>query len=188
MKNLAELLRALLTSTIYDLLKLGSVLLFPFIIIFFGRLYLNVFNVVWEVPLSIILTLISCSAILSFLLTKKHYDGKFVLIKNDLHTDQLTGLPNNRALDRDMSVSISEAKRNNTNLSVILIDIDNFGEINTKKGQLVADKVLVRFAEFLSSDKRITDTVYRQHGDEFVIIAKNTNLDGALIAANRKRE
>ncbi len=69
------------------------------------------------------------------------------------------------------------------------MDIDNFKELNTKFTQKTADAVLVKFGTLLKADNRLTDTIYRQHvkGDEFVIITKETILENAVKAADRKR-
>lgn len=112
------------------------------------------------------------------------------MIRKDLHTDELTGLPNKKALDTELKEILTTAKKEGKNLSIILMDIDDFKKFNTNQGQNVADEVLKKFGALLKSDSRITDRIYRQHlkGDEFVIIAGETTLDNAVIAANRKRE
>lgn len=126
------------------------------------------------------------TVLIQFLFNKK----RFATIKKDLHTDELTGLPNKRALEEEIKDVVSLAKKERKNLSVILMDIDDFKIFNTKHGQIIADEVLKKFGRMLKSDSRITDKVYRQHikGDEFVIIAKDTSLNNAVLAANRKRE
>ncbi|REC56234.1 GGDEF domain-containing protein [Chryseobacterium piscium] len=133
-----------------------------------------------------ILVIVFLTIIVYFLFNKK----KFKLIKLDLQTDELTGLPNNRALSEDLPNVISWAKSEMKPFSIILMDIDDFKDFNTKYSQSTADKVLVKFGTLLAADNRITDKVYRQHikGDEFVIITKDTILENAVKAANRKRE
>ncbi len=133
-----------------------------------------------------ILVVVFLTIIVYFLLNKK----RFKLIKLDLQTDELTGLPNNRALSEDLANVISWAKSEMKPFSIILMDIDDFKDFNTKYSQSTADKVLVKFGTLLAADNRITDKVYRQHikGDEFVIITRDTILENAVKAANRKRE
>lgn len=134
----------------------------------------------------ILLVVVFLTIIVYFLLNKR----RFKLIKLDLQTDELTGLPNNRALSEDLPNVISWAKSEMKPFSIILMDIDDFKDFNTKYTQSTADKVLVKFGTLLAADNRITDKVYRQHikGDEFVIITKDTILENAVKAANRKRE
>jgi diguanylate cyclase (GGDEF)-like protein len=133
-----------------------------------------------------ILVVIFVTIIVYFLLNKK----RFELIKLDLQTDELTELPNNRALSEDLPKVISWAKSEMKPFSIILMDIDDFKDFNTKYTQSTADKVLIKFGTLLAADNRITDKIYRQHvkGDEFVIITKDTILENAVKAANRKRE
>lgn len=133
-----------------------------------------------------ILVVIFITIIIYFLLNRR----RFKLIKIDLQTDELTGLPNNRALNEDLPKVISWAKSEMKPFSIILMDIDDFKDFNVKHTQSTADKVLVKFGTLLAADNRITDKIYRQHvkGDEFVIITKDTILENAVKAANRKRE
>lgn len=134
----------------------------------------------------IILVAVSLTIVIYFLANRK----RFALIKRDLYTDELTGIPNNRALSQDLKSIINWAKSENKPLSIILMDIDNFKDFNNRYGLNVADEVLIKFGTLLKSDNRFTDTIYRQHvkGDEFVIITKETILENAAKAANRKRE
>lgn len=128
---------------------------------------------------------VTTTIIIYFLINRK----RFAIIKQDLHTDELTGIPNNRALKQDLNKTIEWAKSENKPFSIILMDIDNFKDLNTKFNQKTADAVLVKFGTLLKADNRLTDTVYRQHvkGDEFVIITKETILENAVKAADRKR-
>lgn len=128
---------------------------------------------------------VTTTTIIYFLINRK----RFSIIKHDLHTDELTGIPNDRALKQDLNKTIAWAKSENKPFSIILMDIDNFKDLNTKFTQKTADAVLVKFGTLLKSDNRLTDTIYRQHvkGDEFVIITKETILENAVKAADRKR-
>ena len=70
------------------------------------------------------------------------------------------------------------------------MDIDNFKDFNSKYGFQVADGIMEKLGTLLKSDSRITDSTFRQHmkGDEFIILTRETNLENAVRAANRKRE
>ncbi len=67
--------------------------------------------------------------------------------------------------------------------------IDNFKSYNEKHGYTKADEILKKLGHILKNDSRITDTTFRQHlkGDEFIIVAAETDLSNAIKAANRKR-
>lgn len=73
---------------------------------------------------------------------------------------------------------------------MIIIDIDDFKQFNTKFDYNTADDVLKKVGELLLNDKRATDETFRQflRGDEFLVIASETNLNGAVMAAERKRK
>ncbi len=140
-------------------------------------------------PLQIFIS-IACVIIITSFIQHLITSKRFALIKKDLNTDQLTNLPNSRALDEELKINLGTARKEKKNLSIIMMDIDDFKKFNTIHGQITADEVLRKLGILLKSDNRITDKIYRQHvkGDEFIIIAKETNLNNALLAANRKRE
>jgi diguanylate cyclase (GGDEF)-like protein/PAS domain S-box-containing protein len=84
--------------------------------------------------------------------------------------DALTGLPN-RAVMRDRCEQVlSVAKRNNTCVGLLFIDLDNFKEVNDTHGHQIGDELLKEVALRLRSTVRAADTVCRQSGDEFVVI------------------
>jgi diguanylate cyclase (GGDEF)-like protein len=118
------------------------------------------------------------------------FKKKFNSIKKDLYSDELTGLLNEKAFRKQLPELLLWAKKEKITLSIILMDIDNFKDFNTNYGQKVADEILGKVGGLLKSDNRASDTIFRQHlkGDEFVIVAKDTSLEFALKAANRKRE
>lgn len=127
---------------------------------------------------------------LSMVLSFAFHRSRLQAMKQNLLTDELTGLSNEKALAIDLREIIESAKKSTEGFAIILMDIDNFKELNDKAGQVVADAILHKLGRILGGDKFITDTVYRQHkkGDEFVIIARKTSLENAVRAANRKRE
>jgi diguanylate cyclase (GGDEF)-like protein/PAS domain S-box-containing protein len=85
--------------------------------------------------------------------------------------DFLTGLPNRLLLNDRINQAISLAARNGTQLMVLFLDLDNFKHINDSLGHAVGDKLLQSVARRLSSCTRSSDTVSRQGGDEFIIVA-----------------
>ncbi|OUD34595.1 GGDEF domain-containing protein, partial [Flavobacterium sp. FPG59] len=115
------------------------------------------------------------------------YKSKLDNLIRDNNIDELTGLKNHKGLKISLESLIKDFK---DNTSIILIDIDNFKSFNTKYGYGEADLLLKKVGELLGSDKRATDETFRffQRGDEFAVIAKETNLGQALQAAERKRK
>jgi predicted signal transduction protein with EAL and GGDEF domain len=86
-------------------------------------------------------------------------------------TDPLTLLYNRRFFDDTLKNEVGRLRRNEYELSLLLIDIDNFKQINDRKGHPVGDKYLKWFAQVLMNYfKRSNDTIFRVGGDEFAII------------------
>ncbi|WP_111978008.1 sensor domain-containing diguanylate cyclase [Algibacillus agarilyticus] len=99
--------------------------------------------------------------------------------------DQLTGLPNRRFFNRGLAHAMQLKKRNNINLSVLFLDLDNFKKINDTQGHDVGDEVLKRVAKLLDNTTRGTDFAARWGGEEFVILLFNSNAEGAAISAEK---
>tara|TARA_R110001583_G_scaffold16561_11_gene67821 strand:- start:712 stop:2631 length:1920 start_codon:yes stop_codon:yes gene_type:complete len=87
--------------------------------------------------------------------------------------DKLTGLPNRAMLTERLTQAIGLAKRNDTKLGIMYLDLDLFKYVNDSLGHKVGDLLLKSVAKRLSSSVRNTDTVCRQGGDEFVILLFN---------------
>jgi len=104
------------------------------------------------------------------------------------NVDPLTGLLNRRAILNKLEESIKHSRRYETNLSVIMLDIDHFKEINDSWGHFVGDHVLKRIALFLQRKIRDTDVAGRLGGDEFLIVLPKAIMSPALTAAERIRE
>lgn len=79
-------------------------------------------------------------------------------------------------------------KRYKRVFSVILIDIDFFKKVNDNHGHLVGDKILKEISIILSTSTRNVDLVGRWGGEEFIIVSKETNIDGAYVMAEKIRK
>lgn len=132
------------------------------------------------------LILISLTALLIGLLQSRRYSA----IKTDYHTDALTELPNYLAMNEYLPSLLTELRKKQNSCSFILLDIDDFKKINEEAGYNNADLLLKKLAALLANDRRFTDEIFRFYlrGDEFLLILKETSLDGAVKAANRKRQ
>mgnify|MGYP003950472101 CR=1 FL=1 len=102
--------------------------------------------------------------------------------------DQLTGIFNRRLFDRKIKDEVERARRYKRDLSLLLIDLDNFKPINDTLGHRQGDKVLQEAAQFLNTHIRGVDTVCRYGGDEFVIMMPETSPEGASIKAETLRK
>jgi len=99
--------------------------------------------------------------------------------------DPLTGVFNRRYMDEVFPREISKANRSGTELSFIMLDIDDFKEINTKFGHFGGDQYLRDVATLLKKTFRGSDTVLRLGGDEFLVVLPETSNRQALRAAER---
>ena len=99
--------------------------------------------------------------------------------------DHLTGLHNRRALMERLTDEVARSRRFGTPLSVLLLDLDGFKEINDQHGHPAGDKVLVEVAELLLCGTRNVDTVARLGGDEFAVLLAGTSLESAGPVAER---
>jgi len=93
--------------------------------------------------------------------------------------DALTGFYNQGMLEETGSKEVERAKRYKHPLSVIFLDMDNLKPINDRLGHLAGDRALRKIADFLRRICRSTDIIFRYGGDEFVIIAPETEKKGA---------
>ncbi len=103
-------------------------------------------------------------------------------------TDALTGIANRRHLEWRLSEEIERARRYRYPLSLLMVDIDHFKQINDTYGHQVGDAVLQQLAYRLRNTLRRTDFVARYGGEEFIVLAPQTPVDRALILAERLRQ
>lgn len=97
--------------------------------------------------------------------------------------DPLTGLYNRHHFNDIIRRELASARRFGTSISVLLVDIDRFKEINDKMGHAVGDDVLRFVANYLTACVRETDYVFRWGGDEFLIVLPKTDTAAATAKA-----
>jgi len=102
--------------------------------------------------------------------------------------DALTGLGNRQAMEQSISRELELAQRHDDSVAVILIDVDEFKQINDTYGHQAGDRVLVGVADILRSCARGSDLLFRYAGDEFVVAMSRTTRAGAMAAASRIRQ
>ena len=103
-------------------------------------------------------------------------------------TDPLTGLFNRRAFERKIAEEYERAKRYTHAVSVLLLDIDNFKNINDTYGHHGGDMALVKISAILRERTRRSDFPARYGGEEFVLILPETDQESALQVANKIHE
>jgi diguanylate cyclase (GGDEF)-like protein len=98
-----------------------------------------------------------------------------------------TGLYNPRHFAAALGQELGRAQRFDRPIAVLVIDVDQLCEINTAHGYMAGDRALVAVAEALRSATREYDVAARFGGDEFCVLLPETDLDGALVVAERVR-
>jgi len=102
-------------------------------------------------------------------------------------TDPLTGLKNRRAFDQCWKVELARARRFGIPLSLLVIDIDFFKEVNDSYGHAVGDQVLIKVGQLICGCLRVSDVAARYGGEEFAVIAPHTAPNMAALVAERLR-
>jgi diguanylate cyclase (GGDEF)-like protein/PAS domain S-box-containing protein len=100
-------------------------------------------------------------------------------------TDELTGLRNRRAFEERLVMEFSMARRRKRELSVLLIDVDDFKKVNDQWGHAAGDEVLRRLGTILRTTVRLPDLPARYGGEEFVVLLPESGKESALGLARR---
>lgn len=121
---------------------------------------------------------------------EKAYDLESAVIgreqmKTLAETDSLTETFNRRALSEKLVQEIERANRYDTELACLMVDVDNFKQINDAHGHLAGDGVLRQLGGILRREQRTVDIIARYGGEEFVVLLPETAASGARIFADR---
>lgn len=109
------------------------------------------------------------------------------LVSEQAVTDELTGLANSRAFREVMDKEAARAERFGHDLSLLMVDIDDFKLVNDTHGHLQGDEILRTVGRILDSESRGVDEPARYGGEEFVVALPETDAEGALELAERIR-
>ncbi len=112
----------------------------------------------------------------------------FAQMQQQALTDSLTGCYNRRSFELQLERDLHMATRMRQPLSLIMLDFDNFKDINDQAGHETGDVALRLLAEALRCELRAVDTAARFGGDEFVVILPQATTEGAVIVAERLRK
>lgn len=99
--------------------------------------------------------------------------------------DELTGLFNHRYLQLRLAQEVSRSLRYRTPLTLLLLDVDNFGHYVAQKGQYHGNLVLKKIADLLKRSIRGSDVLVRNGGDAFSVILSNTSLASGMVLGKR---
>ena len=113
------------------------------------------------------------------------YNRMRVQLERIVLTDPLSGCYNRRGFDQLVTREVSRAVRGGHPISVLALDVDHFKRVNDEFGHLTGDEVLREMGSLLRDTARLGDVVARIGGEEFEILAPDTNVEGAQILADR---
>ena len=125
-------------------------------------------------------TIVTFSEITSIVKEKRQY-------RHEAYTDELTQIDNRARFNILFEKAIEESKKNQSDLSIILLDIDNFKQVNDHHGHAVGDNVLKLFTRLILDNIRTTDSFSRWGGEEFVLLLPETALEDAKNIAENLR-
>lgn len=106
-------------------------------------------------------------------------------LKETLRKDLVTEVFNRIYLKEVLEREIGKKRRYKIPLSLVLVDIDNFKQINQNYGRTTGDKVLRQFGKLLIENTRMVDMVFRMEDDNFILLLPNTNIDGANVVSKK---
>ncbi len=116
--------------------------------------------------------------------TREELDYKEIMAR----TDDLTGLFNRRGLNAFMEDLVGQARSRETELGLIMLDLDNFKQVNDTWGHHLGDEVLQKVADILRHETRHSDVACRRGGDEFVILLPGITIERGLVVAENIRQ
>ena len=102
-------------------------------------------------------------------------------------TDELTGLANHRRFQETLSEEALRARRASSPVALVMFDVDNFKSVNDVHGHQQGDVVLRAVADAIAGSARGTDKPARYGGEELAVVLPDTDLDGAVVAAETMR-
>jgi diguanylate cyclase (GGDEF)-like protein len=114
--------------------------------------------------------------------------ARLQIYKEYAYTDVLTEIPNRRFYYERLTQEVARTRRNGHDLTLALVDLDHFKELNDRSGHRAGDQVLKFFAQFLQANLRQEDVVCRLGGDEFALLLPDTPMESAKVLLERIRQ
>ncbi len=115
--------------------------------------------------------------------------ARLSVLSNELEsiarTDSLTGLANRRGIEEDLGREFARSRRRHEPITVLMIDLDHFKEVNDRYGHEAGDRVLIALGECMREALRAEDIYGRLGGDEFIVVMAGADEDAGRRAAER---
>ncbi len=108
-------------------------------------------------------------------------------LEKEANLDHLTNIFNRRSIDKFLKEELQRAERYQRPISLMLIDIDNFKQLNDSAGHLIGDEAIKQVADYLKGKIRPSDKLGRWGGDEFLLICPELNEQDSIAFAERIR-
>ena len=108
-------------------------------------------------------------------------------LREMFHRDELTGLLNHGALMAELEYAVEFDRRHGGQLAFVVFDLDRFGEVHERFGQIVGDQILLHVANVFRSSVRASDVIGRYGGEEFGMILRGAGTTGAAVLAAKLR-
>ncbi len=118
----------------------------------------------------------------------RHRVERARLVRGQLLHDGLTGLLNHSAASEALLAELKRARRNQTQLAYVMLDLDHFKRVNDLHGHAVGDQVLRTIARLLRQRLRGSDLIGRYGGEEFAVVLPDIDAEGAAEVVNELRE
>ena len=109
-------------------------------------------------------------------------------LREMVHRDGLTGLLNHATLMAELEHAIEYARRHGESFAFLMIDVDHFKRVNDRYGHLIGDRVLLHVARIFQNTARASDLIGRYGGEEFGLILRRTDRQGAAVLAGKLRQ
>ncbi len=113
---------------------------------------------------------------------------KQIITEKKAYIDGLTGVYNRNKFDEIVDEEIYRVERYKNKLSMAIIDIDRFKDVNDTYGHLIGDEILIMMAQDINNNIRDTDFFARWGGEEFVILFKETSVKNAKIVSEKLKD
>jgi diguanylate cyclase (GGDEF)-like protein len=108
-------------------------------------------------------------------------------MEDQAHLDYVCGTLNRRGIEEALEAEIARTRRSGGCFAALLVDLDNFKDVNDRFGHAAGDEALRKVTRSINSSVRVYDQLGRFGGDEFLVLLPQTGGDNALLTANRIR-